>query len=67
MAVASLAVSAPMLLDNRGTGDEFDIQWMPPGRQRVGCFVTRPGKERGPEVLSFTVQATHAEAFNAQL
>lgn len=44
------------------SGDEFDIQWMPPGEQSPCCTVGDEAKQ-----LSFTVKAQHAQAFNAQL
>ena len=44
------------------SGDDFDIQWMPPGAQAPCCFVGDEAKE-----LSFTVKPQHALAFNAQL
>jgi hypothetical protein len=47
---------------NAGSGDTFDIQWMPPGAQSPCCFV---GDEA--RTLSFTVRPQHAQAFNVQL
>ena len=47
---------------NAAAGDEFDIQWMPPGAQEPVCFVADE-----PTPLKFTVKAQHAQAFNAQL
>jgi hypothetical protein len=44
------------------SGDEFDIQWMPPGAQSPCCTVGDEAKQ-----LSFTVKSQHAQAFNAQL
>ena len=57
----SFAAGEPMLVVPE-VGDEFDIQWMPPGKQSPNCFVN--GKSRK---LNFTVQAKHAELFNAVL
>lgn len=41
---------------------ESNIQYMPPGRQTITCFVNGQ-----PQKLAFTVQARHAELFNQQL
>jgi hypothetical protein len=49
-------------------GDEFDIQWMPPGEQEITCHVDDP--ESGlpkPREMGFTVKAEHAQKFNAML
>ena len=59
---AAFATGEPVLLPAAGTGDEFDLQWMPPGRQTPCCFV-----EGQPRDLEFTVKPEHATAFNAQL
>jgi hypothetical protein len=68
IARASFAVSEPVLISSvQPGGDDFDIQWMPPGPQAVLCFVTRPGQDTAPEVLRFSAQALHAELLNRQL
>jgi len=58
---AAFAAGEPVLLPAAG-GDDFDIQWMPPGQQTPCCTV-----EGKPKELSFTVKPHHATAFNAQL
>ena len=59
---AAFATGEPVLLPAAGASDEFDLQWMPPGRQTPCCFV-----EGQPRDLEFTVKPEHATAFNAQL
>jgi hypothetical protein len=60
---ARFATGAPVLLDAGNTnGDEFDIQWMPPGEQAPVAFVADE-----PRKLEFTVKAQHALAFDAML
>jgi hypothetical protein len=61
VARAAFAQGEPVLVA-AGGGDEFDIQWMPPGMQSPVCFV-----DDEPRQLNFTVTANHARAFNAQL
>jgi hypothetical protein len=58
---ASFATGEPVMV-GAGTGDEFDLQWMPPGPQSPVCFV-----EGEPRKLKFTVKAAHAGTFNSQL
>ncbi len=58
---AAFATGEPVQLNAAG-GDDFDIQWMPPGEQAPVCFVNEE-----PKPLKFTVKAQHAAAFNAQL
>jgi hypothetical protein len=58
---ARAILGAPLTIDTP-TGDDFDIQWMPPGPQSPVCFVGDDAKE-----LSFTVLPQHAEMFDAML
>ncbi len=58
---AAFTAGEPININAAG-GDEFDIQWMPPGAQKPVCFV-----DDEPQELSFTVKPQHAATFNAQL
>jgi len=58
---AAFATGEPVMLPSAG-GDEFDLQWMPPGPQKPTCKVDGEARE-----LSFTVKPQHATALNAQL
>lgn len=63
LARAAFAAGQPLAFDaSAGAGDDFNIQWMPPGPQKPKCKVGGKAKE-----LSFTVMARHAIAFNDQL
>ncbi len=58
-----LATAVPIQLDQAVSGgDDFDIQWMPPGAQSPVVFV-----KDEPRELSFTVKPQHAQALNVQL
>ena len=59
---ASFATAEPMLLPSGEVRDEFDIQWMPPGQQRIKCHVADK-----PRDMAFAVNAEHALTMNAML
>jgi hypothetical protein len=63
LARGHFAVCEPALAGAE-VGDEFDIQWMPPGRQDPECYCGDPPK---PRRLSFDVTPALAAKFNAQL
>jgi hypothetical protein len=58
----SFAGGQPVPLRGGSVGDDFDLQWMPPGAQDVVCFVNGE-----PRRLKFSVSARHAELFNGML
>ena len=63
LARGRFATGAPVILEAGATrGDEFDIQWMPPGAQ---CPVVHVAGE--PKELKFTVKPQHAQAFDGML
>lgn len=43
-------------------GDQFDIQWMPPGRQEITCFVSDEKAD-----MDFEVRPEHAAVINSAL
>jgi hypothetical protein len=45
-----------------GKGNDFDIQWMPPGAQSITCHV-----DDQPTAMAFTVRPEHAEQLNRML
>lgn len=55
------AAGTPIQLDSQA-GDDFDIQWMPPGYQQPVAFVSGESRQ-----LNFTVKPEHAQAFDGQL
>lgn len=59
-ALASAAGQAVLI--GPQSGDEFDIQWMPPGRQAITCFVNDEARD-----MDFTVKPEHANTFNSML
>ncbi len=60
--IARAAFAGGIVLPAQGAGDEFDIQWMPPGAQEITCFVRDEPRE-----MDFTVKAEHAVMFNDML
>jgi len=57
------ATAEPLPIGDAQAGsDEFDIQWMPPGRQQITCFV---GDE--PREMDFEVKPEHALIMNSML
>ena len=55
---ARLVTGTPVLLDNPG-GDDFDIQWMPPGEQTPCVTVGEDARD-----MNFSVKPEHAITFN---
>lgn len=63
LARGRFATGAPTLIEaGIASGDEFDIQWMPPGQQAPTVHV-----EDEPKELKFAVKAQHARAFDTML
>jgi hypothetical protein len=56
------AQGEPVQLPPGTSGDEFDIQWMPPGRQAPVAFVSA-----APRELKFSVNEQQAQAFDTML
>jgi hypothetical protein len=62
IARASLATADPIELPSDAATTEYNLQWMPPGRQDINCWV-----DKKPRQLSFTVTPDLADKFNEQL
>ena len=59
---ANFETAPPLLLPKGEVRDAFDIQWMPPGEQRIKCHVANE-----PRDMVFAVNPEHALTMNAML